>query len=72
MYIFDNKRVNHTFEIKNAIRVSTCSDGWGNADSYSVSQSETDGTITINTLAGLVTYDQNSNRLVFDGAHIAK
>ena len=70
MYIFNRKKILHTFEIKNAIRVSTC--GWGNADSYSISQSGTDGTITINTLDGLITYDQSSHKLITDQAPIAK
>lgn len=72
MYIFDSRRIHHTFNIKNAIRVSRCAEEWENADSYSISQGGTNGIVTVNTLDGLVSYDPNSDKLVINRARITK
>lgn len=62
MYVFDNKKIHQTFIIHDAVRITV--KGWTDISSYSISQSETNGTITINTSDGLIIYDHDSERLM--------
>jgi hypothetical protein len=64
MHVFDNKGLYQTFEISDAIRISTCAEEWEKADSYSISQPNSNETVLINTYRGLVSYDQDAQRLI--------
>lgn len=64
VYVFNTDCVVDILEVENAVRVSRCAEDWNNSFNYSISQSQTDGVISINTQNGLVVYDRSTNKFI--------
>jgi hypothetical protein len=67
--MFDPSGIRKQIVVKNAIRVSLSAEGWKNIASYSIRQAPGSGAITIETSAGLLTYDGKVDQLTQGSAN---